>query len=254
MKYNNILIGIKTFSKSWLASIRRIHKPNIILADFNDELDLQNGLKKNINYILPLSKDDFLTIKDRTPYKILFPGIETFDLLDNKVEFIKFMMVNFKDYIPEVYYLDNVKLKDPVFPVVSKPRYSRAGCGVKICHTAIEISGDKTIVQKCIDEQYEYTGHVLCIDGKIINWKVIRFLYPKYNVKTTNFPHNYENITKFDMTIFSDIIKSLNYTGGMCIDFKLDNESKIKIFEINPRFGGSAFDNNFIYELLCFVD
>ena len=44
----------------------------------------------------------------------------------------------------------------------------------------------------------------------------------------------------------------INYTGGLCINFKYDeNNNNIYIFEINPRFGGSAFTNNFIYELLC---
>ena len=44
----------------------------------------------------------------------------------------------------------------------------------------------------------------------------------------------------------------LNYTGGLNFDFKFDElTKKIYIFEINPRFGGSAFTNNFIYELLC---
>ena len=40
----------------------------------------------------------------------------------------------------------------------------------------------------------------------------------------------------------------------MCIDFKFnENSNQLYIFEMNPRFGGSAFTNNFIYELLCII-
>ena len=54
------------------------------------------------------------------------------------------------------------------------------------------------------------------------------------------------------LPIFEQIITKLNYTGGICFDFKFDFLlNKINIFEINPRFGGSAFSHNFIYDLLC---
>jgi carbamoylphosphate synthase large subunit len=63
------------------------------------------------------------------------------------------------------------------------------------------------------------------------------------------FPKNVEDI-EFD--IFDEIVKRFNYTGGMNFDFKYDYiTKKINIFEINPRFGGSAYTNDFIYDLLC---
>ena len=67
-----------------------------------------------------------------------------------------------------------------------------------------------------------------------------------------NFPHNYEIVENIDIYIFEKIIIKLNYTGGINFDFKFNFFlDKIDIFEINPRFGGSAFTLNFIYELLC---
>ena len=90
------------------------------------------------------------------------------------------------------------------------------------------------------------------INWIIINWKIIRFRYKKFNIKKNNFPKNYENIENFQIQLFEKIINKLNYTGGLNIDFKFnDSTNHIDIFEINPRFGGSAFTNNFIYELLC---
>jgi carbamoylphosphate synthase large subunit len=78
------------------------------------------------------------------------------------------------------------------------------------------------------------------------------FKFDKFHIKTSNFPNNYETVTDIDIKIFEKLMKNLKYTGGTCINFKYNTTTKkIDIFELNPRFGGSAFTNNFIYELLC---
>jgi predicted ATP-grasp superfamily ATP-dependent carboligase len=91
------------------------------------------------------------------------------------------------------------------------------------------------------------------MDGVIITQQIIRFKYKKNHIKNSNFPKNYELVKNLNTDIFKHIISKLNYSGGVCIDFKVDevNNNHIYIFEINPRFGGSAFTNNFIYKLLC---
>jgi hypothetical protein len=42
---------------------------------------------------------------------ILYPNIEICNLLNNKLDFVQFMLENFKDNIPTVYYLKNTKLQ-----------------------------------------------------------------------------------------------------------------------------------------------
>lgn len=257
MSYKNILIGINTFNNDWLVSLSKIHQQNIILINFNDDELLKKIMtEKKIDYILPLSNKDYIIIKNKIDDldKILYPNDEIFELLNNKLFFTKFMLENFNEYIPNVYYLDNIKLLDNEYPVISKPIYSTNGANMKIYHNENEFINckDKIIIQKFIEEVFEYGAYMLCINGKIINWKIIRFKYPKYTIKKYNFPKEYENIKNFDIQLFEKIILKLNYTGGMCVDFKFDvSTNNIYIFEINPRFGGSAFTNNFIYELLC---
>jgi len=255
--YQTILIGTKTFFPDWLVSLQNIKKYNIILIDFSDsELLKKTIAEKKIKYILPLSDNDYTKImsykfKDIT---ILYPNKETHELLHNKLLFTKFMMKHFNDFLPTVYYLDNKKIKDIEYPVISKPIYSVAGKNMKIYKNDTEFSQckDKTIIQKFVADPYEYGGFVLCINGNIKTWKIIRFKYDKFHIKNSNFPINYEIVTDFDIKIFEKLTKKLKYTGGMNIDFKYDTTTKkIDIFELNPRFGGSAFTNNFIYELLC---
>jgi len=249
--YKNILIGTNTFAQDWLVALKKIKKENIIIYDFSS-CNIQNIIKeKNIDFILPLSHKDYLLVKDITGTKILYPANETFNMLDNKLLFTQFMMTYFINYIPKVYYLDNIKLENPEYPIISKPIYSMCGNGMKIYHNEQEffLCKEKSIIQQFIDDLYEYGAFFLCIDGKIINWKVIKFKYTRFFIKKNTFPKKYQNVPDFPIHLFEPIITKLDYSGGMCINFKFSN--KIDIFEINPRFGGSAFSNNFIYELLC---
>ena len=257
MNYKNILIGTKTFYPNWLTSLNKINKEHIIIIDFNKKNIFKAIKEKNINYVLPLSNSDYTIfknteLKDNIP--ILYPDTNTIKLLNNKVSFTKFMLENFPMYLPNVYYLEDVKLNEPEYPVISKPIYSTNGLNMKIYFNQDEFikCTKKHIVQKFIDDEYEYSGYMLCINGIIINWKVIRLKYEKYYIKKINFSSGYENVENFDIKLFENIISKLNYTGGMCVDFKFNSDTnKLYIFEINPRFGGSAFTNDFIYELLC---
>ncbi len=262
-EYKNILIGTNTFSADWLVSLNKLKdKNNIIICNFNDLSILENILlTKNISYILPLSNKDNDLIENSIEklninVKILYPTKKVFELLNNKNSFTEYMLKNYVKYIPDIYYLNNIKLKDIEFPAIIKPKYSTNGLNIKIImnnNDLIRLNNNYNNIQKYIEYEYEYGGYFLCIEGNIINWKIIRFKYNKYHIKKSNFPKNFENVENISIDIFKDITQDLNYSGGMCINFKMDEYNNIYIFEINPRFGGSAFTNNFIYELLCIV-
>jgi len=256
--YKNILIGTNTFALSWLRAIKKINKKNITLVDFNSITNLKKLIiSKNISYILPLSDKDYKLIANiefNSDVKILYPNNKTHELLHNKMLFTKFMLQHFSKYIPDVYYLNNKKLKDIEYPAISKPIYSKNGTNIVIIYDYDDFLhlNNMLIIQKFIEDEYEYGAYILCIDGIIINYKIIRSKYKKYKIKKTNFPENYENVENFNINIFENIFNKLNYSGGICINFKFnDFTNDLYIFEINPRFGGSAFEHNFIYELLC---
>jgi len=257
MSYKNILTGINTFSDHWLSSIKTIQKENIIIFDFEDYENLQNIIiLKKIDYIIPLSEKDFLTITNYKKYdnKIIYPATETINILHNKLLFTKFMLEHFYDYIPTTYYLDDIELCEIEYPAISKPIYSTNGQNMVIIYSDSHLLWfkNKLIIQKFIKEQYEFGAFMFCINGKIINWKIIKSKYADFTIKKQNFPPNYEIVENIDISIFERIIAKLNYSGGINFDFKFNHSSnKINIFEINPRFGGSAFTLNFIYELLC---
>ena len=257
--YKNILIGKTTIYPDWNIALNKIKKDHIIFCDFTNFENLKEIISnKNITYVLPLSQIDYEILLLHVfnldnKIKILFPTKEIFNLLNNKNEFTQFMLNNYIENIPEVYYLNDQKLKNITYPAIYKPIFSTNASEMQIIYDNNDLIKLKKYnnIQKFIENEYEYGAFMLCIDGKIITQKIIRYKYNKYNIKKSNFPKNYEVIENLDTSIFTNIFEKLNYSGGANIDFKCDESNNIYIFEINPRFGGSAFTNNFIYELLC---
>jgi carbamoylphosphate synthase large subunit len=261
-EYKNVLIGKNISFNDWKMSLNKINEPNIFFCDFSDFKNLKEILlSKNITYIIPLSEIDYKLIKSYmelldNKLKILYPTEEIFNLLNNKNLFTDFMLQYFTEYIPEVYYLNNIKLKNITYPSIYKPTYSTNGSNMIIIYDDSDFNKLKNHnnIQKFIEYEYEYGAYMLCIDGVIVTQKIIRFKYEKNYIKKGNFPKNYENVEYFNTDIFKNIISKINYSGGLCINFKVDElTNNIYIFEINPRFGGSAFVHNFIYELLCIL-
>lgn len=261
MEFKKVLIGTNPFCFDWLQSIKKINRPNIIITNFeNLEFTKSIIVDNNIDYIIPMSEKDYYLSKkiigDGIYPQILYPSDENIKLLNNKISFTKYMIENFCDYIPKVFYLENVELeRDVKYPLISKPAYSTNGKNMFIINNnkELEMCMNKIILQEFIKLKYEYSIYFLCIEGKIINYKIIKQSYPNNHIKKVNF-NKYDEVTNFSigLGIIEKITFKLNYTGGGCIDFKYDEQqNKIYIFEFNPRFGGSAFTNNFIYELLC---
>ena len=180
-QYKKILTGKNTFYVDWFNSIKKINKENIIICDFKDTNTIKNIIN-NIDYILPLSEKDYnIIINIIDNIRVLYPNKDTINLLHNKMTFTHFMLENFNEYIPDVYYLDNEQLKNIEYPVIYKPIYSTNGAHMKIIYNDTELSRYKTkfIIQKFIEDEYEYSAYILCIDGKIINYKIIRCKYKK---------------------------------------------------------------------------
>lgn len=256
--YKNVLIGTNICWNDWKNAVNNINKKNIIICNFSNINNLKNlMLSTDISYILPLSETDYNLIKTNytklnSDAKIIYPQTETIELLNNKNLFTEFMIEHYCDYIPEVFYLNGKKLKEIKYPAIYKPIFSTNASNMFVIHDEKTNLTNYNNIQEFISNEYEYAGYMLCIDGIIVNCKIIRHKFAKYNIKKTNFPNNYENVDNFDTEIFKKIFKHLNYSGGACINFKYDQLlNKIYIFEINPRFGGSAFTCGFIYDLLC---
>jgi carbamoylphosphate synthase large subunit len=167
------------------------------------------------------------------------------------------MMEHFAKYIPKIFCLDGEMIRENIcLPVIIKPNISICGAGMTICQNNSQLrqcqKNKIDIMQKFILNSHECAAHMFCINGQIINCKITRQKYNMFSIKSSLYRHSKcEYIDDFDITIFSDIMKHLNYSGGCCIDFKMQGDV-IKIFEINPRFGGSVFALQLFEELIKF--
>ena len=234
MDKKKILLGINTYNLHWLDSIKTINKPNVYIHDFSKKDTRQKILSDKIDYIIPLSDKDYQLVKLCCyGIPILYPAIDTLEMLNRPLHFIDYMLCNFNFLIPKIYYLDGVELSPIVYPVISKRLY---GSDNRIYFTGRVM--EKYLVQQYVDG-IVYGAYLLCIYGRTVNWKV---------VKNGNVDPGSNNLTF--ISLFEPIIKKLNYTGGLHIDFR--STDKIYILKINPRFGDSAFTDNFFYDLVNF--
>lgn len=253
LMYQTVLVGCDVLDKTWFMALEKINLPNIIIHDFADFCKQHIS---EIDWVIPLTLKDYFRMRPIVPsHKILHPAPEIYRLLHNKLVFTRFMMQHFRDMIPKVYYLDNVCIaNDITFPIISKPCFSMNGVNMRIYHTAKEFEEciDRKIIQAFVDDPHEYSAFILCVHGIIRNAVVLREKYPQHYIKKTNFSVSCERVHDFNIQIFSPLFRRLRYSGGVDIDFKFDPVTRqISIFEINPRFGGSAFTLGFIHELLC---
>lgn len=256
-----ILTGMRCMFPDWMGAMRALNDI-LLICDFDTE-NLEEVVKTHdIQYILPLSPDDYATAEriDKETIKILYPSADVYALLDNKVAFTRFMMTHYPEMLPSVYYLEEERIgNDPIdFPVIVKPMYSVSGGNMRVCMNAAELDAcPRTLVQRYIADEYEYGAFLMCIDGRIEKSWILGFpfqRYHPYHIKCTNFPSmSYVIRNKGLLARFAPIVKHLQYTGGMCINFKWNPDlGKVWIFEINPRLGGSAFELGFLRHLLSF--
>lgn len=257
----NIIIGNPLFG-DWDEGIKKLEKNDIIINDLNDVTYLPTGN----SLIIPLTFDQMkflINNKDKITSPILCcDDYNTIELLNNKCRFVKFMLDNKLDHlIPETYMIHhNNTLYEPNkiinYPVIYKFGITQGGYGSKVFHTNQELSKRINnskyrdfIVQKYIEHPNEFSGHMFIKDGKIehaIYYKVTN--HDKYYIQNGKM-QNYTRENNFQYQ-FNEIFKLLNYTGIVCIDFKIIN-NQIKIFEINPRFGGTLIHNtNDLNEML----
>lgn len=255
MNYKKVLIGTDPFFQSWTVDIMKLkNKPNIIVDSFYDgNIDI---LEKEVDYIIPISLKEY-KISQKFGKKVLFPSLKTFDIFNDKVMFVQFMINNFPDNIPETYVLNKKEIKCPLQKngyFISKPRVSASGAGIKLYNDYNKINiKNAHIIQKYVNSEYEYSGFFFILNKKIVNWKILKQKYPDNHIKKHRFTDDCEIVENFDLSLFNNIFFSVGYVGAANVDFKIENNI-IKIFEINPRFGGSALSRGFIYDLICFEE
>jgi len=237
--------GTKTilFSKGieWETQIRdKIKCHATFFYDF-DEVD-----PELFDIVIPLSLNAQKYINKYNQYlinrKAIVPSDYCIDLCNNKFNFYKFLIDNnFNDFVPVV----NCHQK---FPYILKKNIGEFGLGTIIINNENDerenikkINSEKYFTQEYINGKEEYTAHIICVNNKIIYFRVLMFVFSetcfvkgKYFEPERVVIVNHEKYKK----LFEDILFIMDYHGICCFNYKVC-DGNVKIFEINPRFGGS---------------
>lgn len=176
------------------------------------------------------------------PHKAIVPSDYCIDLCNNKFNFYQFLIDNnFNEFTP----ITNCIQK---FPYILKKNIGEFGVGTLIIknedderENTEKINSKNYFTQEYVHGKEEYTAHIICVNNRIIYFRVLMFSFGETCfVKGKYFePEKVEviNHSKYKK-IFEDILLKMDYQGICCFNYKV-SDGKIKIFEINPRFGGS---------------
>lgn len=264
----NILFGFP-LRNDWKYSIEKLPY-NIYFNQFNKIDNLLDEIKQfNIDIIIPCTYSQMyftihhMKVLSKNVKKIICNDNEnTINLLDDKYIFYNYMTKNnYIDYIPQNYitkYNGNINnIKNIEFPCIYKLTKIYGSISSFVLKDSNDISrikdsNDNYIIQEYIEYPGEYGGHFYVLNGKIIY-----YAYYYFSNDTKNYIRHGKMITytkindNICLDIFSKIFCGLNYTGFACIDFKLINGIP-KIFEINPRFGGTIMSNEKDFQEIIF--
>lgn len=208
-------------------------------------------VKSNIFYIT-LNMDKFISLIPKKFHSMI-------NNFNSKKLFTNLMINNnLAQYIPITIH------SDPFFyPCIIKPVYGISSIDTVIFKNNAEY--DKSlikynsdfIVQEYIESVTTCVAHVLCDNGVIIKSVIYHALTPEkfYIKKGRIMKYDKRNINDCESVIFTKILSINNYHGICDIDYVYDINNNLKIFEINPRVGGSLFcDSDDFHSFMKSVD
>lgn len=267
--YMNVYLSVPEFP-IWLEQIKEM-APNKKINKLH--IDFMN----NINDVIKVIKDDKIDIIVPTSHNAMFLVIDNIDLIKplvkkiicppnkesiltlyDKCLFTQFMKLHKLDnHVPQSYFIyDNKKivfcenLKTITFPCILKLSVTYGGIGsyvitdMKELYQKINENKDQNyVIEKYLDNPDEYGGYFYVYEGEI------KFaVYYKHTTKEKYYIQrgrymNYEVVKDFaKQEAFYKVFKILNFTGFANANFKIV-DGVVKMFEINPRLGGSLVHN-----------
>jgi carbamoylphosphate synthase large subunit len=205
---------------------------------------LENCNFYNYDVVVPLTISDLEICIDRKKQMansvIPVPSHESFAICNDKRLFNDFMLShNFSDYVPG-------ELMVEQFPFMLKKIMDEGGENTFVVKNMHDMEKYKEqydsldyFTQNIIPGKKEYATHILIKDGKIVNALTIVYLFKTNSYVKGKDHYICRMVTRNKhLDLFENILESMQYNGLCCVNYKEQNGVP-KIFEINPRFGGS---------------
>jgi hypothetical protein len=189
------------------------------------------------------------------------------DLFENKARWKKWMVsIGMSDYIPKAVNI-SAGMEGVGFPVVFKSSRKQFGEGVRILHTADDL--DRALRQIPENEQdtivveesllgmglQEMTSFGSAYRGTLLSLRCsLRRVNDTSQVpdqtRTSGLPFVRSNSVKWAedhgvacgrdlVSAVSTMLSKTNYTGALCVDWKMDSRGQMKMLELNARVCGT---------------
>jgi carbamoylphosphate synthase large subunit len=200
------------------------------------------------DFVVPLTLADRSALDQRGNdglVRAIIPAVEAVRLCHDKLAFNRVMMASgFGDYIPELIESDSASP-----PFILKRREDEFGFNSEVIRTEEDYTKAKERIeskdyfkQTYIGGEIEHATHILLRNGEVAYQKTVRYEMKSGDyVKGHLTSHN--EVSWHDSTpsvnIFAGMLRAAGFNNGTCcIDYKIVGDTP-KVFEINPRFGGS---------------
>jgi hypothetical protein len=205
--------------------------------------------------ILPLDVADFAWLRRHDPggagIRYFLPSAKAVELCDDKLAFAEFLEANgFAGIAP-------VRVGDEVFPRIVRRRRGQGGVGVHVVREPGDLqrlgipSGSREYFsQEYIPGDVEYTTHFVFAGGAVRFHRSFEFRFDTpFHVKgegTRPVEHRPIESAPF-AEVQCAILQALGFEGVCCFNYKIV-DGRLRIFELNPRFGTSLrpFINEFL--------
>jgi hypothetical protein len=181
-------------------------------------------------------------------WRALVPNDASIQALGNKIRFAAYMAAHgFGDACPITY----AGPADAVFPCVLKLADRSASWGVVVAHSRAELDallesptyhGRAFTLQALVPGPTEYATYCVCKDGAIL-WHCT-FVTEVAGPETIKSEDTVLSRCKIEtpapiVRAIERVLAPLAYSGPCNLDYKLAPDGTIRIFEINPRLGGT---------------
>ena len=260
---SNILV-LRTQFSDWGQAIERAASRSngrLVIRDFTDPDTVIAYMKRhNLTALVPTTYPQMKAIAQaygrfaRQGLKVVAsPDYQLVETFDDKARFVRFMQDHgLEDMVPEVYVVGSrhgVEEAAPItYPCIVKLGVTFGGVGSTVhmdARAPVNLAkfkpGESFLIQRFVPGGIEYGGHFYIESGDIK-----RHVYyegsrdPGIHVQRGRMAQNAykkrDTIPEHDA--FVDLFARIDYTGFACADFKVE-DGVPKIFEINPRLGGT---------------
>jgi hypothetical protein len=207
--------------------------------------------------VIPLMEQDVLACIRHPQIKslALLPTEQALLTLRDKAKFAHYVLTQGLGEFQPVLYRHTHALK---FPVAIKRTDLHAGNGIARADSLVQFldllgkrpfAGETVLATEWIEGGQEYVTHAVVVRGRI-RWhqsfeyrlepgQVLRRGSAGRHVRPIIVPNDV-------LRVFEALLSPLDYSGICNIDFKLTPERRLKIFEVNPRLGGSLLRREYL--------